>query len=359
MPYALINNRTPSIKYFHIFGRRCFVLNDKENLNQFSPKAEEGIFIGYSQTSATYRVYLKKSKIVVESVNVTFDEELASEQNSSEPVITGILASGQISPELVFLGSKLPKLVMIDRPEDLRSHHPITSDVSTEFVPLVQQETHIHTPTPSVEAEHDTVETENISTESFPEQEDTESGYLDENHDQSTSNILPHEHKWTKEHPIHQIIGNPSKPVQTGSYTLNQCMHDSFLSKIDPTRVSEALADSDWLTAMQDELNQCEALKVWKLVPKTEGKTFIGTKWVFKNKKDEVGIVIRNKERLVAKGYRQEKGIDYDETYAPVARIEAIRMFLAYVAYKNFTVYQIDVKTVFLNDILKEEVYVS
>ncbi|KAI3718149.1 hypothetical protein L6452_19002 [Arctium lappa] len=95
-PYELINNRTPTIKYFHIFGCKCFVLNDRESLNKFSAKADEGIFIGYSSTSAAYRVYLKKSKTVVESVNVTFDEEMASDHFSSEPVITGVLASGQI-----------------------------------------------------------------------------------------------------------------------------------------------------------------------------------------------------------------------------------------------------------------------
>ncbi|KAI3667039.1 hypothetical protein L6452_42081 [Arctium lappa] len=108
-----------------------------------------------------------------------------------------------------------------------------------------------------------------------------------------------------------------------------------YTNKIEPTRVSEALADSDWVSVMQEELNQFEALK------------------------NEDDIIIRNKARLVAKGYRQEEGIDYDETYAPVARIEAIRMFLAYADHKNFTVFQMDVKTAFLNGILKEEVYVS
>ncbi|KAI3665587.1 hypothetical protein L6452_44214 [Arctium lappa] len=100
-PYELINNRTPTIKYFHIFGCKCFVLNDRDSLNKFSAKADEGIFIGYYSTSAAYRVYIKKSKTVVESVNVTFDEEMASDQINSEPVITGVLASGQISPEPV------------------------------------------------------------------------------------------------------------------------------------------------------------------------------------------------------------------------------------------------------------------
>nr|GEU76003.1 putative polyprotein [Tanacetum cinerariifolium] len=96
-----------------------------------------------------------------------------------------------------------------------------------------------------------------------------------------------------------------------------------------------------------------------RLVPKPDGKTVIKTKWIFKNKKDESSLVMQNKARLVAVGYSQQEGIDYDETFAPVARIEAIRLFLAYAAHKDFTVFQMDVKTAFLNGILKEEVYVS
>nr|GEY65898.1 copia protein [Tanacetum cinerariifolium] len=96
-----------------------------------------------------------------------------------------------------------------------------------------------------------------------------------------------------------------------------------------------------------------------RLVPRPECKTIIKTKWIFKNKKDESSLVIQNKARLVAVGYSQQEGIDYDKTFAPVARIEAIRMFLAYDAHKDFTVFQMDVKTTFLNGILKEEVYVG
>nr|GEY44369.1 copia protein [Tanacetum cinerariifolium] len=110
---------------------------------------------------------------------------------------------------------------------------------------------------------------------------------------------------------------------------------------------------------MQDELDQFTRLKVWRLVPRPEGKTFIKTKWIYKNKKDESSLVIQNKARLVAAGCCQEEGIDYDETFAPVARIDAIRLFLVYAAYMDFTVFQMDVKTAFLNGILKEEVYVG
>ena len=110
---------------------------------------------------------------------------------------------------------------------------------------------------------------------------------------------------------------------------------------------------------MQEELNQFERQKVWKLVPWSKNKSIIGTKWVFQNKLDGDGIVTRTKARLVAKGYSEEEGIDYDETYAPVARLEAIRMFLAFAAHSNFKVYQMDVKSAFLNGELEEEVYVE
>nr|GEY66081.1 retrovirus-related Pol polyprotein from transposon TNT 1-94 [Tanacetum cinerariifolium] len=123
--------------------------------------------------------------------------------------------------------------------------------------------------------------------------------------------------------------------------------------------VAEALRDADWVSAMQEELDQFARLKVWRLIPRPEGKSVIKTKWIFKNRKDESSLVIQNKARLVAVGYSQQEGIDYDETFAPVARIEAICLFLAYAAHKDFTVFQMDVKTAFLNGILKEEVYVG
>ncbi|GKA40701.1 putative ribonuclease H-like domain-containing protein [Tanacetum coccineum] len=109
---------------------------------------------------------------------------------------------------------------------------------------------------------------------------------------------------------------------------------------------------------MQDELLQFKLQKVWTLVDLPNGKRAIGTKWVYRNKKDERGIVIKNKARLVAQGYTQEEGIDYDEVFAPVARIEAIRLFLAYDSFKDFVVYQMDVKSSFLYGKIEEEVYV-
>ncbi|GJT44908.1 putative ribonuclease H-like domain-containing protein, partial [Tanacetum coccineum] len=110
---------------------------------------------------------------------------------------------------------------------------------------------------------------------------------------------------------------------------------------------------------MQEELLQFKLQEVWVLCDLPDGKRVIGTKWVFRNKRDERGTIIKNKARLVAQGYRQEEGVDYDEVFAPVARIEAIRLFLAFASFMGFTVYQMDVKSAFLYGNITEEVYVK
>ncbi|GKE63699.1 putative ribonuclease H-like domain-containing protein, partial [Tanacetum coccineum] len=123
----------------------------------------------------------------------------------------------------------------------------------------------------------------------------------------------------------------------------------------EPKKVIHALKDPSWIEAMKEELLQFKLQEVWTLVDLPNGKMAIGTKWVFRNKKDKRGIVIRNKARLIAQGYTQEEGIDYDEVFAPVARIEAIRLFLAYASFKDFALYQMDVKSAFLYRKIKEE----
>jgi hypothetical protein len=132
-----------------------------------------------------------------------------------------------------------------------------------------------------------------------------------------------------------------------------------LLSKIEPKNFTEASEDKHWIDAMEEELNQIEKNKTWELVPRPKDKNVIGTKWVFRNKLNEYGKVIRNKARLVCKGYAQVEGIDFEETFSPVARLEAIIMFLAFVCFKNFKVYQMDVKSSFLNGNLEEEVYIE
>nr|GEZ20265.1 hypothetical protein [Tanacetum cinerariifolium] len=179
-----------------------------------------------------------------------------------------------------------------------------------------------------------------------------------------------------KNHPKSQIIGPVDTPIQTRNKskevgeqsfiaTIHQktdpallqfCLFSCFLSQVEPKKISDALQHLSWVEAMQEELLQFKIQKVWTLVDCPKEVRPIGTKWVLKNKKDERGIVIRNKARLVAQGHTQEEGINYDEVFAPVVRIEAIRLFLAYALFMGFTVYQMDMKSAFFYGTIDEEV---
>ena len=123
--------------------------------------------------------------------------------------------------------------------------------------------------------------------------------------------------------------------------------------------IDEALEDPDWVVAMQEELNNFTRNEVWVLEERPQDKNVIGTKWVFRNKQDEYGVVDRNKTRLVAKGFAQVEGLDFGETFAPVARLEAIRILLAYASHHNMKLFQMDVKSAFLNGLINELVFVE
>ena len=143
------------------------------------------------------------------------------------------------------------------------------------------------------------------------------------------SSDLPKEWRIPRNLSLDNVIGQVQKGVSTRS-ALNQfCEHMAFVSQTEPKTVADALEDSNWITAMHEELNQFARNEVWILVPITSKMNVIGSKWVFKNKLGEHGVIVRKKARLVAKGYNQEEGIDYGETYAPVARLEAVRLLLA------------------------------
>jgi len=176
--------------------------------------------------------------------------------------------------------------------------------------------------------------------------------------EKAADNNLPKE--WIEPRGLSKdnIIGGIEHGVSTRR-KLAFFQHVAFVSQIEPKNVNDALCDSNWVVAMQDELNQFTRNDVLSLVPKIDVMNAIGTKWVFKNKMDENGNIIRNEARLVAKGYSQEEDIDFDETYALVARLEAMRLLLAYACMCNFKLSQMDVKSEFLNGFLNEEVYAS
>nr|GFC38696.1 hypothetical protein [Tanacetum cinerariifolium] len=163
-----------------------------------------------------------------------------------------------------------------------------------------------------------------------PHSEASSSGDISLTESPHVSQSLHHLNKWTKDHPLDNVIGNPSRPVSTRKQLVTDalwCLYSSVLSKIEPKNFKSVIIEDCWFQTMQDEIHEFDRLQ--------------------------------NKARLVAKGYRQEEGIDFDESFVPVARIEAIRIFIANATSRNMTVYLMDVKMDFLNGELKEEVYVS
>nr|GEV86315.1 Gag-Pol polyprotein [Tanacetum cinerariifolium] len=233
---------------------------------------------------------------------------------------------------------------------------PTLAPTVISFENINQAETH---------AENDQVANDefiNIFFTPVQDEGETSSRHVDSSNMHTFYQRFPSEHRWTKDHPLEQVIGNPSQSVRTRrqlELDAEMCMFALTVSRIEPKNIKEAMADSAWIESMQEELHQFDRLDVWELVDRPLCTNVINLKWLWKNKRDEENTVIRNKYRLVAKGYVQKEGVHFEESFAPVARLEAIRLFIAYAAHKSFTIYQMDVKTEFLYGPLKEEVYVN
>ena len=337
-PYELLKGRAPDISYFHVFGCVCFILNQRDKRTKFDSKSDEGIFLGYSAVSKAYRVFNSSRQTIEESAHVKFNEDDFPHSPTDHPAC--------ILTELTQCPSDPPTHV---NPEN-EIHEPY---VETPEVPLqatlVDTEVHASTPPSTPEApelsndSHDVSNPDPLISETDPESP------LSSN----DTNLRAH-----RNHPLDQIIGDIRAGIKTRASS-NFCLFVNFVSKILPERIHAAILDADWIKAMQEELNEFKRHNVWTLVPRPKDRTIIGTRWVYRNKLDKDGVIIRNKARLVAQGFTQIESIDYGETFAPVARIEAIRLFLAYASYMNFTVYQMDVKTAFLHGELAEEVYLK
>lgn len=159
--------------------------------------------------------------------------------------------------------------------------------------------------------------------------------------------------------PEDLIIRNKYDPLRIRlTFRNDNCML-GFISLIEPTSVDEALSDNGWIATMQEELNLFKRNDVWDLVPRPSYKNIIGTNWVLKNKLNEQGEVVRNKDQLVAQGFIQQKGIDFSETFSHMARLEAIRLLLSYDVNHDIILYRMDIKSVFLNGVISDKVYVK
>ncbi|GJV15779.1 integrase, catalytic region, zinc finger, CCHC-type containing protein [Tanacetum coccineum] len=337
-PYELVHDKKPDLTFFRVFGALCYPINDIEDLGKLQPTANIGIFIGYPPSRKGYRIYNKRTRRIMETIHVQFDEltkqmapmkleleilfqPMFDEYMEPPRVERPVSPAPAVSVPVNSAGT--PSSTTIDQDAPSPSHSPSSSAFQSpslhkgvaadstlmEDNPFAPVDNHpfinVFAPEPSSEA--------------------SSSGDLSSAESPYVSQTLHHLGKWSKDHPLDNIIGNPSRPFQ----------------------------------AMQDEIHKFDRLQVWELVPQPDCVMIIALKWIYKVKLDEYGDVLKNKARLVAKGYRQEEGIDFEESFAPVARIEAIRIFIANAASKNMSIYQMDVKTAFLNGELKEEVYVS
>ncbi|GJS02153.1 retrovirus-related pol polyprotein from transposon TNT 1-94 [Tanacetum coccineum] len=272
-PYELLHDKLPDLSFFHVFGALYYPTNDSENLGKLQPKADIGIFIGYAPTKKAFRIYNRRTRRIIETIHVDFDEltAMASEHSSSG------LALHETTPAIISSG-------LVPNPPPL-----------TPFVPPSR--------TPEVIA------------------------------------------------PITKVVA-PEPTVSTSSPSSTTVDQDAP-SPIKPKTYKDALTQSCWIEAMQEKLNEFECLEVWELIPHPDKVMVITLKLIYKVKLDELGGILKNKACLVARGYRQEEEIDFEESFALVARLDAIRIFLAYAAHMNMVIYQMDVKTAFLNGLLR------
>ncbi|GJS21231.1 putative ribonuclease H-like domain-containing protein, partial [Tanacetum coccineum] len=366
-PYELIHGRAPLIDFMKSFGYLVTILNTRDHLGKFDVKPDEGFFVGYSVVRKAMRVFNKMTRIIDETLNIRFLENTSNVTGNGSnwhfdvdslaismnyvPVVVGKQTNGIVGTRYYIVTDQaeektVPKqefiLIPFRTTGPLISQGPKDSEEDSGMKPTKVDESRASMGRMFKPQE---VNDTRIFVNAYDDED--VGAEADLNSLETTMNVSPIPiTKIDKDHPKHQIIGDFNSAIQTRRMTKIPEEH--------AMKVIQALEDPSWIEAMQEELFQFQLQKFWTLVNLPNGKRAIETKWVFRNKKDERGIVVRNKARLVT----QEEGIDYDEVFAPVARIEAIRLFLAYASFMGFIVYQMDVKSAFLYGTIDEEVYV-
>ncbi|KAK1617346.1 hypothetical protein QYE76_022863, partial [Lolium multiflorum] len=376
-PYELLTGNKPNVTYIRVFGCKCLVKNNKGKLGKFETRTIEGIFVGYAENSHAYRYYNRSTGTIEVSCDVVFLEDNGSQVEQVVPCVAGNdddpssaikhMGIGHIRPMEVHSDDQGDGIEVSSSPQVEPSSTQVEPSSATQDVSSTQDEPHPEeqeeSPQPTEQDHDDDQETSSthVQAQVVP-------------HDQvlARDEFIDHEGTIRKikaatrasDMKVDLVLGSISKGVVTRRHhalLMTYCQHHAFVSSFEPLKVHEALVDPDWVIAMQEELECFTRNEVWSLVerPKDHRINVIGTKWVFKNKQDEDGIVIRNKARLVAQGFAQIEGMDFEDTFAPVARLEAIRLLLAFASFHNFKLYQMDVKSAFLNGPLKETAYVA
>nr|GEW25475.1 hypothetical protein [Tanacetum cinerariifolium] len=399
-PYELLDGKTPSIGFMRHFGCPVTILNTLDSLGKFNGKVDEGFLVGYS-VSISGPTWLFDINTLTKTMNyqpVTagnqsnpsagvqeqFNAEKAGEDSDQQYVLFLVWSSGSTNPQNTdgdavfdekkpeFEGRKPEPEVIVSSSSSVQSkkHDGKTKreakgkshvesltgyknlSVDTNTFSAAGPSNAAASPTHGKSSRIDTAqypddpdmpELEDIT---YYDDDDNVGAETDFNNLETSITVSPI--PTTRVHKDHHI----------NSDDFHTCMFACFFSQEEPKRVHQALKDPSYIEAMQKDLLQFKMQKVWVLVDLPHGKRAIGTKWVFRNKKDERSIVVRNKARLVTQGHTHKDGIDYEEVFAPVARIESIRLFLAYASFMGFMVYQMDVKSTFVYRTIEEEIYV-
>nr|GFB91286.1 hypothetical protein [Tanacetum cinerariifolium] len=313
-PYELLHSKLPDLSFFYVFGALCYPKNDSENLGKLQPKADIGIFIGYAPTKKAFRIYNRRTRRIVETIHVDFDEltAMASEQRSSGPALNemtpGTISSGLVpttspSTSYVPLSQNDWDLLFQSMFDELLNPSPSVVNQApeaitpiVEVIPLVNDDS---TDSPSsTTVEQDAPSTTHMRNDqllSIPIPEVTSAQSTTPTSPQAivqTNHPMPHHNsKWTKDHPLNNIIGQLDRPVSTRLQLHEQalfCYYDAFLSSVDPKTYKEALTQSCWIEAMQEELHEFERLEVWELVPRPDQVMVITLKWIYNVKLDEL-----------------------------------------------------------------------
>ncbi|GJT77166.1 putative ribonuclease H-like domain-containing protein [Tanacetum coccineum] len=349
----IADSKTPTLSFMRPFGCPVTILNTIDHLGKFDGKVDEGFFVGYSLNSKAFRVFNSRTRIVEENLHIRFSENTPNVVGSRpywlfdidaltrtmnyEPIVASTQSNG-------FAGIKASDNAGQARKETEPVKNYILLPLWTVDPPYSQDIKSSHDDGSKPSSDNGMKVDEDLKKDSECNDQEKEDNV------NSTNNVNA-----ASTNKVNVVSGKTSIELP-----FNPNMHAlEDYSIFDLSRDDE----DDGVEADMNNLDttiQSSTKKVWNLVDllNRKRKRAIGTKWVFRNKKDEKGIVIRNKARLVAQGYIQEEGIDYDEVFAPVARIEAIRLFLAYASFKDFVVYQMDVKSAFIYGKIEEEVYV-
>ncbi|GJW00049.1 putative ribonuclease H-like domain-containing protein [Tanacetum coccineum] len=331
-PYELFRGRTPALSFIRPFGCHVTILNTLDYLGKFDGKSDKGLFVGYSMNSKAFRVYNIRTRKIEENLHIRFLED--------KPIIAGD------GPKWLFDIDVLTKS---------KNYMPVVACTnSNDFVGTEE----------SIGVGHSSKETR--SSQDYILMPLWKDGSLFDFSSMNASNDEPQPSSdaGNKDDEAGASINAKPDMFSLGDNATLEATDADFFS--DETEVDMSNITTIYPVPFtpntrihkDHSLDHVIGDKVWTLVDLPYGKRAIGTKWVYKNKKDERGIVVRNKARLVTHGYTQKEGIDYDEVFAPVARIEAIRLFLAYSLFMNFIVYQMDVKSTFLYGKIEEDVYV-